>query len=553
MPAVLDSRALAVLQRVPFLHEVPAAALQELAADLPVEQVEAGELIARQGQPARSLLILLQGKAQVQRGTEDEPQRLADLAPGDLFGDLELVHQRPFHADLVAVENCSVLVWERRALEDALKPWPGSVRALRFSADGRRLALSMRADWLAEGENVLALSRKDINILLQSLSLPVILAGVGLGAAAWGASAAASVLAWAGGVLIALGLGYGLWRWLDWRNDYYLVTDRRAVWLEKVIGLYDSRQEAPLHMVLSVSVGTDFLGRALGYGDVIIRTYTGQLTFQSVRLPRAMAAVIEEGWRRVRQAQDRQDREGVGEALRSRLEAPAEFPDEAELPQELPEEAPRARESIGLDHWTFQVRFEQGGVITYRKHWAVLLRSIALPSILVLLLVGVVGSLLGGLIRVSSLGSGLLIAGALLAPAFTWWAYRYVDWANDLYQVTPEQIVDVYKRPLSRELRKVAPLENILGTQVKRRGLIGLLLDYGDVVAQVGTSEFTFEGVYHPALVQQDIVRAQETLLERRREAERLQRRGELVEWFSAYHQETQAPREGEPEDAQPR
>jgi len=62
---------------------------------------------------------------------------------------------------------------------------------------------------------------------------------------------------------------------------------------------------------------------------------------------------------------------------------------------------------------------------------------------------------------------------------------------------------------------------------------------YGDVVAEVGTAQFTFEGVYHPALVQQDIVRAQETLLERRREAARLQRRGELVEWFSAFHEET--------------
>ena len=548
-----DPLALAVLQRVPFLHEVPSTALQEMAAGLPLEQVEAGDIIARQGQPARALLILIQGKAQAfRREAEAEPQPLGALVPGDLFGDLELVHERTFHADLVAAEACSVLVWERRALEAALKPWPRAVGALRFAADGRRLALGLRAGWLAEGETVLAASRKDFNILLQSLSVPVVLAGIGTGLAVWGAAVGA-VLGWAGGLLLALGLGYGFWRWLDWRNDYYLVTDRRAVWLEKVIGLYDSRQEAPLHMVLSVSVSTDLLGRSLGYGDVVIRTYTGQLTFHNVRLPKTMAAVIEEGWRRVRQARDREDREGVAEALRGRLEAPtepaAEAGAEAGLPQ-LPIEEARPPEGVGLDHWTFQVRFEQGGVITYRKHWAVLLRSIALPSILVLLLVGIVGAAIGGLIQLSSLGTGLLIVGALLVPAFGWWVYRYVDWANDLYQITPEQIVDIYKRPLSRELRKVAPLENILGTQVQRRGILGLLLDYGDVVAEVGTAQFTFEGVYHPALVQQDIVRAQETLLERRREAARLQRRGELVEWFSAYHEETRATQEGEPEDA---
>jgi CRP-like cAMP-binding protein len=550
MPPVTDPLALAVLQRVPFLHEVPSAALQEMAAALPLEQIEAGEIIARQGQPARALLILIQGKAQVvRREAQAEPRPLGTLVPGDLFGEMELVHERAFHADLVAAEACTVLVWERRALEAALKPWPGAVRSLRFAADGRLLALQLRLGWLAEGETVLAASRKDVNILLQSLSLPVVLAGIGAGLAAWGLG---GVLGWAGLVVLALGLGYGLWRWLDWRNDYYLVTDRRAVWLEKVIGLYDSRQEAPLQMVLSVSVSTDFLGRSLGYGDVVIRTFTGQLTFHNVRLPKTMAAVLEEGWRRVRQARDREDREGVSEALHQHLEAAGGEPEpvaEAALPR-LPSEPTRPQEGVGLDHWTFQVRFEQGGVITYRKHWAVLLHSIAPPSMLVLLLVGVVGAGLGGLIRMSASGAGYLIAGLLLIPAFGWWVYRYVDWANDLYQITPEQIVDVYKRPLSRELRKVAPLENILGTQVQRRGIIGLLLDYGDVVAEVGTAQFTFDGVYHPAQVQQDIVHAQETLLERRREADRLQRRGELVEWFTAYHEETRAPQEGQPEDA---
>src|SRR3990170_2917922 len=125
IPRMADPLAFAVLQRVPFLHEVPSTSLQEMAAGLPLEQVEPGEIIARQGQPARALLILIQGKAQAfRREAEAEPQPLGALVPGDLFGDLELVHERTFHADLVAAEACSVLVWERRALEAALKPWP---------------------------------------------------------------------------------------------------------------------------------------------------------------------------------------------------------------------------------------------------------------------------------------------------------------------------------------------------------------------------------------------------------------------------------------------
>jgi len=178
-------------------------------------------------------------------------------------------------------------------------------------------------------------------------------------------------------------------------------------------------------------------------------------------------------------------------------------------------------------------------------HWAVLLRFIALPSITVLLVVGLLGASLGGLLRIFSFEADLIAGLLLLVPAFGWWVYQFMDWANDLYQITADQILDVYKKPLARELRKIAPLENILGTQVKRKGIVGLLLNYGDVIAQVGTEEFSFEGVFEPNRVQQDIVRAQEALVERRRELERRQRRDELAGWFGVYHEESRQ-RQGE-------
>jgi hypothetical protein len=116
--------------------------------------------------------------------------------------------------------------------------------------------------------------------------------------------------------------------------------------------------------------------------------------------------------------------------------------------------------------------------------------------------------------------------------------YQYADWANDLYQITPDQIIDTYKKPLAREERKVAPLDNILGTEVVRRGLIGLLLNYGKVIAEVGTTKFDFEGVFNPVAVQQDIVRAQEAFMQRKQRSDRQRRLNEMVEWFSIYHQD---------------
>ena len=64
------------------------------------------------------------------------------------------------------------------------------------------------------------------------------------------------------------------------------------------------------------------------------------------------------------------------------------------------------------------------------------------------------------------------------------------------------------------------------------------MLNFGSVIANVGTAEFSFDGVYDPARVQQDIVFAQDSFLERQAEVERTQRRDEVVEWLSAYHDE---------------
>ena len=51
-------------------------------------------------------------------------------------------------------------------------------------------------------------------------------------------------IAWAGAALRSHRRGLARVGLLDWANDYYIVTSQRLVYLEKIIGIYDSRQEA---------------------------------------------------------------------------------------------------------------------------------------------------------------------------------------------------------------------------------------------------------------------------------------------------------------------
>ena len=313
------------------------------------------------------------------------------------------------------------------------------------------------------------------------------------------------------------------------------------VWLEKVIGLYDNRQESPLRMILSVAVSSGLLGRMLGYGDVEVRTYTGAITLLDTPHAAAFAATIEALGRRLHRSTLEADRQTIQAALEERLTA---GPQAAEIPtfRAGPADDSRLQNPPGLDRWSFESRFEQGGVITYRKHLAVLIGRLILPTLLLAAAVAGAGAAAAGALTLSSRGVFYPLAGLSGLAAVLWWLYEFADWANDLYQITPTHIVAVHKKPLGRESRKVAPLENVLGTEVDRRGPIGVMLNFGDVVANVGASSFTFEGVLNPSVAQQDIVRAQEALVDRRQTSERRRRQDEMVEWLAAYHQRTEKP-----------
>ena len=525
---------LELLASLHYLRDFDDERFEQMVKVLKQQSFSPGDKIISEGTPAEALILVQSGLVSVQ--IEGEPHERPRLETGDSFGEVDLYYGRDNYATLTAVEPTTIFFWDVDPLEQTLKEEDSAIDSFRYAAESQRLALRLNFDWLGEEEVIRALARKDRNVLIQMMSLPIILAIAG---GAMLVLTFGSPWVWLGGLLLGLGSLLAAWRYVDWGNDYYIVTDRRVVVHEKVIGIYDNRQEAPLHMLLSVSVETDLASRALGFGDVMIRTYTGQLTFGSVNDPHSMAALIEAEVTRSQRNHVGEDREIVAEALRRRLEG------EDDAVAEVEPKIPKAQdepidESVGLGHWAPDMRFTEGGVITYHKHWFVLLKAIAIPSVILMILVGLIGARLGGVFDFVSISTALTCNTLLIVGFFVWWVYQYMDWVNDIYQITPTHIIDIYKKPLARELRKLAPLENILGTEVKRRGIFGLFLNYGDVIANVGTSEFIFEGVLSPNRIQQDIARAQEDFVESRRQGERDERREELAEWFSVYHEATE-------------
>jgi hypothetical protein len=185
----------------------------------------------------------------------------------------------------------------------------------------------------------------------------------------------------------------------------------------------------------------------------------------------------------------------------------------------------------------FKVRYEGGEVVTYRKHWYILLQKTWKPG-----LAALIGLLLwfGRLMDVytfTPMLETLLLLTMVWMGVIAWWVYDYIDWRNDTYQITPDQIIDIERKPLGKEVKKVAQLDNILSIEYKRIGLMGLFLNFGTVTVAVGTSEFTFNYVYDPSRVQQELF-TKMALRQQKMKMDQLNEERERVgDWIATYHQ----------------
>jgi hypothetical protein len=196
---------------------------------------------------------------------------------------------------------------------------------------------------------------------------------------------------------------------------------------------------------------------------------------------------------------------------------------------------------------TLKLRYETGEGVVYRKHWVVLVIDAWLPIVgffaafglflarlyqLLLNPEDVFLSLAGGLsidvFALFCLGGMFLLA--------VWFGYKLMDWSNDTYEVTADQIIDVDRKPFGTESRNAAQLENILGTKYERVGFLGNIFNFGHVYITVGGNKLIFEDVLDPASVQSDIDRRRDARIAKKNQAMVATERERMAEWLATYH-----------------
>jgi len=549
----------ALLRTVYLFQGLNEAQMAHVVTKFEAVDVEEGTQVITQGEQGEAFYVIFRGKVRESKMERGRERILETLGPRDYFGEESLLFERPRPLTVTTLEPTTLLRLDRSRFYKLLDEFPSIRNNLSATAESRHLAQKENFEWLGEEEVVYLVVRKHEAFLVFSMILPVILAIASIPMLVYGFGTPLGagfflhqVARIGGGLMLVGSILLGIWNWIDWGNDYYIVTDQRVVWLERIMILYHSRREAPLTQVLAVNVTSSWLGQILNYGNINVRTFTGGIYMRNASHPHQFASFVEGFQVRARQRRKEAEEEAMEYELRLRLGLPVE----GELPplnSPKPWDSGNAEEGSGKKAeprgWrdklgTFlKIRYEQNGVITYRKHWLVLLRRTGFPLLLLLSLLALTGyitwvRIVAGRVVLSGL-LWLAFFVMMYVGAFLWWLYTYLDWSNDIYRLTPDQIMDIERKPLGEEDKKTASLDSILSLEHTRNGIIQLIFNYGEVTINVGQTKFVFRGVYNPDDVHQDVADYMEARERKQREERAAQERKRMVDWLVTYRHQT--------------
>jgi uncharacterized membrane protein YdbT with pleckstrin-like domain len=532
-----------ILRSVPLFSRLERPQLRRLAQLVKEIPYPPGQTVCAQGELGTRYYIILKGAVRVTRvDPEGRFTEVKQLQAGETFGETSLLMGDVRDATVKTVEGTVFLCIDKEDFDRLLAADPSIERALKMRPDVAERRRYPRFSWLEVGELPIKFLRKHfftfLDRVILSISVFIVLIVVGGVFIVVGGGRGAFHIA--GGMLVAgsiVPLASILYFYIDWRNDVYILTNRRVVHRERV-GAFLIRENfsaAPLQAIQNVQVSqVGILGRILKFGDLMIETAgaAGQVVFRSIPDPWAVQQAILEQQARARSLTRIQERETIRKAVRHHFL----FEEEGEAAK--PPVAPPA-ERRGCS-WLVQYIIppswqREGTTVTWRRHWVTLVESVWIPLVVI-----VVSTLVAGIfarLEHQLAPTVALVYGLVMFFAIPWFLWQFEDWQNDFFQVTATRIVRVDRLPLFlREQRREAALEQVTNVRFEQ-GLLGKILRYGDVFVETAApaGTFHFQRVSRPQEVQREIFAHIEAARRRRQEDEARQRRTEMLDWLSAY------------------
>ncbi len=109
-------------RNTPLLKDIPASVCHRLVERTHLRHYQPGEYLFREGEAGVSAAVVISGKIAI----ESEDHRIAELGPGDFFGEAALLQDAPRSASAIAVDQATVSFLVRFQLEEFVRHRPGA-------------------------------------------------------------------------------------------------------------------------------------------------------------------------------------------------------------------------------------------------------------------------------------------------------------------------------------------------------------------------------------------------------------------------------------------
>jgi uncharacterized membrane protein YdbT with pleckstrin-like domain len=557
----LREKLVEMLRANPILAELNDFQIEQLVDRADIEVVKVGEIIIRQGDLANTFYFIIDGQVRV-IDTSRRPAKLwAYLQQGDFLGERALLFNEPRSATVDVVVDTQLAVFDRATLNWLIGSFP-SLREKFTNLEEQRYEQRSQLEFPGRqlNEVVVRQDKRHILAFVAKLPGPLILIVSGLAIAillidldflSLGLVNLFTIF------IVVVGMLWIIYDYIDWINDDFIVTSDRVIHIERNIIYGQRREEAPLTQIQDVSTTIpNLFTRFFDYSDLLIRTAgAGIILFDGLPQADKTKAVIFEQRALAQQRVEASDTSAIRKSLVERMgwdvgpvepstlvaTGPAPAKRQVKLPRLVNYFIPRTRE-------------EKDDTITWHKHYFVLLKLVALPLFAGFIFFYLTLDALFGLyffpLPTTSVVLPLVILWLLM---LVWYSYQYDAWSKDIYIVTPTTIIDVEGTPfsLAGERRRQGTFDVIQNTTVDIPSLFAQLLNMGDVVIETaGTADtFTFEQVYNPKEVQQEIFKRWVNFKENERRRARTAEEKRYTRWLGEYHdlarQAAQRSREG--------
>ena len=587
MDNVVGEQKIDFLMRLPLFEGLPTAARAPLGNICMEYEFERGAIIAHQGDVVHQLYIVRAGQLEAFRSQQGaEFVRTATYAAGDWFDDYWLIEQGLHPATVRARRPGRLITISSAAFQNFVKTYPivlnnmyphlsllaqdaiahsrlqaylrSGVRRRVGAVDSITAAPRTAGETTAEEEQfetfvpnteqvrryakfqllpdevVYFESRRSKKVLFFQLAI------VGMATAAFFLFPALLLatfgLGWnmallGGGVLALVPAFLGLMIYINWRNCYFFVTNKRLIRRENILFRFQNNVEkVDIDNVQSVATEKEgFIANWLNIGTAAITTaaQTRVLYFDFIDNPQAVESAI----KRISEAKQSIGQSQHRAALRRSVERYFAVPTPVTPVGGGATAASRPRGRGGLAQWVRETfgRVERGDAIIYHKHPIALVRPIMWPTLIlvVLLLILVLFYYLTPALLALPIVWGTMLILCLFDVAWLGWVFE--DWRNDIFMITDQYIFDIDRLPLGlSESRKQAELTKIENVRAEQSGLFPNVFKYGDVHVETAgaDSNIVFENVKEPDKIQNEIFARRQLLITRlaRQEEERKQK-----------------------------